>query len=507
MMAKCGRRGEKTGDVPVLDVKVRNLGPVRKADLQIKPFTVFIGPNNSGKSYLALMVHCIISNAVVIQRQLLYEVERIVLSHVRSRRKLLDLGPEKCLADAVVETWKRTFPDRMVELFACESLEDLVSVGASSMTVETLGVKLEIAKGNIGEDQLRVVPEGRDPWSLREFGARMKKMFKEAEKVFGKYPPDRGLSSFMMLVERELGPFMQKIIFAESSHYLPAGKCGILSSFEVLSAAAIDLLQSALGWKELRLPAFPGAIAEFIQALLMHRAQSGSDRRVSAVLENIVKDITGGEVRLLSGQRGKPVEIKFIGEGYEIPIRRASSSISEIAPVVFFVGLPEERRAPIRFPRYRFRGRETLLIIEEPEAHLDARNQVLFTRLLAFLVRNGVRVLITTHSDYVLEQVSNLVLCGMQDEKTKKKFARFTDGQEYVLPEEVSVYLMREGGRKHRWFDAVPVEIREEGIAADHMEEVKAQLYNEFVALWELQHAKTASAQETEERDQTEQAE
>jgi AAA15 family ATPase/GTPase len=40
-----------------LKVSVENFGPVREGEFELKPLTVFIGPNNSGKSYMALLVH------------------------------------------------------------------------------------------------------------------------------------------------------------------------------------------------------------------------------------------------------------------------------------------------------------------------------------------------------------------------------------------------------------------------------------------------------------------
>ena len=41
-----------------------------------------------------------------------------------------------------------------------------------------------------------------------------------------------------------------------------------------------------------------------------------------------------------------------------------------------------------------------LLIIDEPEGHLDTANQVLLARLAARLAQNGLKILVTTHSDY-----------------------------------------------------------------------------------------------------------
>ena len=73
----------------------------------------------------------------------------------------------------------------------------------------------------------------------------------------------------------------------------------------------------------------------------------------------------------------------------------ASSMVSELAPVVLYL-------------RYVVQPGD-LLIIEEPEAHLHPEMQAAFTRLLASAVQSGIRILITTHSEWILEELANLV--------------------------------------------------------------------------------------------------
>ena len=51
-----------------------------------------------------------------------------------------------------------------------------------------------------------------------------------------------------------------------------------------------------------------------------------------------------------------------------------------------------------------------LLMIDEPELNLHPKNQRLMARLLAKLVNAGVRVFITTHSDYILKEFNTLIM-------------------------------------------------------------------------------------------------
>ena len=42
-----------------LRLKVANFGPIAKADIDLRPMTVFVGPSNTGKSYLAMLIYAL----------------------------------------------------------------------------------------------------------------------------------------------------------------------------------------------------------------------------------------------------------------------------------------------------------------------------------------------------------------------------------------------------------------------------------------------------------------
>ena len=55
-------------------------------------------------------------------------------------------------------------------------------------------------------------------------------------------------------------------------------------------------------------------------------------------------------------------------------------------------------------------SRNDVLFVDEPETHLDTANQVLFAHLLSRLVKAGLKVLVSTHSDYLIKEINNLVM-------------------------------------------------------------------------------------------------
>ena len=41
----------------MLTISVKNLGPIAEGTVDLKPLTIFVGPSNTGKSYMAMAVH------------------------------------------------------------------------------------------------------------------------------------------------------------------------------------------------------------------------------------------------------------------------------------------------------------------------------------------------------------------------------------------------------------------------------------------------------------------
>ena len=118
--------------------------------------------------------------------------------------------------------------------------------------------------------------------------------------------------------------------------------------------------------------------------------------------------------------------------GFAIPLHLASSSVRGLSDLYFFL-------------RHVAR-KNHLIIIDEPESHLDTANQILLARLLARLVRAGLKVLLTTHSDYLIKELNNLIMLSRafgNKAKTIKKLGYAKD--DCIPPERIRAYIA-EGG-------------------------------------------------------------
>lgn len=82
-----------------------------------------------------------------------------------------------------------------------------------------------------------------------------------------------------------------------------------------------------------------------------------------------------------------------------------------------------------------------ILMIDEPELNLHPKNQRLFARLLAKLSNYGVKIFITTHSDYVIKELNILMMLSRSPnvEKISEQYGYSYDS--FIDFESIKVYV------------------------------------------------------------------
>ena len=126
-------------------------------------------------------------------------------------------------------------------------------------------------------------------------------------------------------------------------------------------------------------------------------------------------------------------DVRFISKArkvgrFDIPLHIASSSVRGLSDLYFF----------LRHAAYK----DQLLIIDEPESHLDTANQILLARLLVRAVHVGLKVLITTHSDYIVKEINNLLMLSkdFKDKPRVRKKHGYSE-HDFLSPDSVRAYV------------------------------------------------------------------
>jgi hypothetical protein len=85
-------------------------------------------------------------------------------------------------------------------------------------------------------------------------------------------------------------------------------------------------------------------------------------------------------------------------------------------------------------------------MIDEPELNLHPENQIKMARLFVRLVNAGVKVWITTHSDYIIKELNNLLgLANNFPNKPAIMQELGYDESEILKPEDLRAYIAHDG--------------------------------------------------------------
>ncbi|MDE0684800.1 MAG: AAA family ATPase [Candidatus Poribacteria bacterium] len=211
-------------------------------------------------------------------------------------------------------------------------------------------------------------------------------------------------------------------------------------------------------------PVLPGGMSDFLKQIILYRSNKNPNNEMIAIADALEFNVLHGKIIWKPSPSGYPTFIYHPREmEAEIRLTQASSMVSELAPLVLFI-------------RGLIRPGDTL-IIEEPEAHLHPGAQTEIAATLARLVRAGVRVVVTTHSDWLLKEIGNLIREGVL--KKKGELRKKSEGPEsWLLPDEVGAWHF------HKEKPVEPLHFTNlDGIDPPDYEELALNLYNRSAGL------------------------
>lgn len=145
---------------------------------------------------------------------------------------------------------------------------------------------------------------------------------------------------------------------------------------------------------------------------------------------NYIAKLADGEIVLENGS----VFLQF-ESGEKIPVSAAASSVKELMPFLLMLQNGKNRQY-------------NSLLFEEPEAHVHPKKQFLVMDMLVRCSNKGMLIQMTTHSDYLLGRMNQLLLLGKIRNKSMDAFEKFCSDHQfnknlYLETEQVGAYYFK----------------------------------------------------------------
>ena len=430
--------------------KFKNVGPVADADLELGDLTIIAGRNNTGKTYLVYTLYGFLQMwHTWPDAAAPYAGHGPPAPAERGRRRVFDdlveqtarRGRATVSADRdTLASERKAVLRALTRAFSRESLAAVFSSPPDAFHEASLGVELDWTP----PDQLPEVEIGMargETLAMRHDGAAISVDGMELERRQPR-PPDEVAAYVSSLYLRLLFPDLPLSPFV-----LCAERFGISLFYKELDFTKnqlVDLLQKLGDRKEdaryLPYVLIDQTVSRYalpikhnidytrgIADLRRQRSEIYDDKLFEGVkaLMNGYYKATSDNIEFKSAARGRG--------RFSIPLHLASSSARGLSDLYFFL-------------RHVAR-RNHLLIIDEPEGHLDTANQIRLARLLARLVRTGLRVVLTTHSDYLVKELNNLVMLdGPLDDREAVAERLGYEADDRIAPDRIRAYVTEKHG-------------------------------------------------------------
>lgn len=126
-------------------------------------------------------------------------------------------------------------------------------------------------------------------------------------------------------------------------------------------------------------------------------------------------------------------EIRYhASEDTELGFNESSSAVKTLAPLVFYL-----RHSA---------GQYNILFVDEPELNLHPKNQILLAKIFVKMINAGLRLVISTHSDYIIREINNMIMADGLNKAGDKIFTNKGYDESLCLSQDkFAPYLFQKG--------------------------------------------------------------
>ena len=376
-----------------IKVRIDQLGRIRDSEILVSPLMVFSGESGLGKSYLALLCHYFFELLINTSRLNHFFVDNNIDFNVLSK-DFKDSGTALEIKKQDLEAWMAK--DAILYLRYMLGYD-----GISGQIEITLPESIPDTMAFTYKNELTGLVNEEDLYTILSLGNLR---FRIQEKTQFDESPFAFLLRFV-LIDYIFGNYQM----LDSTFVLPPSRGPILTE-QIIPTT--------------------GMYSEFLNDMAgLNRIKPRPDTASEIVLK-LFRTILEGEVNK------EETTYIYTTNDASMPVSAAAASIREIAPLQILAKKQDVSRCAI--------------LVEEPEAHLHPLKQRMMADIIGALSHNGAIMQITTHSDYFLRRLNELIMFAKAKKTTDDPDKLRTLSEKVNIVEDMSIdesiigaYLLR----------------------------------------------------------------
>ena len=387
-------------------VHVKNFGKIESADIDLSNLTIFVGENNSGKSYLMQLIYGLIDflseqDPLFFFVDFQYKFENVSSIRVKSDNSDFYNSLQNKL-NSFIEKNKGKIIEKIFH--------------THSLTIDSLWVEFN----NINYDFELLIKDNDDDSELNQDNRKIKKrvsIHKNGTEVYGvKYIGNsedgfiaQAKSLFFTLILFDMLNFPMNIRVPQDKQllFLPASRSGLMllytnffannnvESEENDKSFIDDAEDTKVEENEFGLTQ---PVYDFLTFLLKHKTSEMISDDNKAIISFIDKKIINGSME----KAGNTMRYKPDSSEKSLPIYLSSSLVSELTPIYQILS---------GIQRYKF------ILYDEIETCQHPTKQLQLARLLVRMVNAGYRMIVSTHSDTMASAINNILALSLKNNK------------------------------------------------------------------------------------------
>lgn len=375
---------------------VEDFGKIKSAEIEVAPLTLFVGDNNSGKSYLLSLIWGI--KNLGIETFLNYsQIEKKELIDWMTEKitTVMTTGSCKFSLETVEDMFEEVLNDQLKkekEEFVKRIFNsDKVSIGKLYVQFENLkNIDLEV---NLDENERLTLNINR-------------KLVLCVNMKITEIKPLLKTGVIQWAILQNIYIYILKLddIVNDDNRciYLPAARTGFMLTKDIINKVGRQNTFNISTEKETITP-FIRPINQFLDVMTDLTTEYTRNKELLELSYAIEKELASGIVEI-SSMPNK--EVQYVPDGFEsgIPLRLTSAVVTELSPLILIL----KHKQLIESFCY-----------EEPEMCLHPQLQHKMGKMIGRMVNSGIEMIITTHSDLILQHINNMIKLSNREDKNE----------------------------------------------------------------------------------------